>query len=101
MGPQDPQALAEHIYRSEGPSGLNKDYLLSLETTLDGLSAESGDGHVKDLAKRLREFEARQSEHEHERNVNVGAETGGIVRDALDRELRKADSTDEQEEIEK
>jgi len=99
MGPQDPQALAEHIYGSEGPSGLNKDYLLSLETALDGLSAESGDGHVKDLAKRLREFEARQSEHEHEHNVR--AETGGVVRDALDHELRQADSTDEQEETEK
>jgi cation transport protein ChaC len=24
VGPQDPQALAEHIWRSEGPSGLNR-----------------------------------------------------------------------------
>ncbi|KAF7885637.1 uncharacterized protein EAF02_004146 [Botrytis sinoallii] len=30
-GPQDPQELAEHIFRSEGPSGLNRDYLLSLD----------------------------------------------------------------------
>jgi cation transport protein ChaC len=57
MGPQDPQKLAEHIYRSVGPSGLNKDYLLSLETALDGLSPESGDGHIKDLAIRVRQLE--------------------------------------------
>ena len=54
MGPQDPQALAEHIYKSVGPSGLNKDYLLSLESALDSLSPESGDGHITDLANRIR-----------------------------------------------
>lgn len=58
-GPQDPQALAEHIYHSSGPSGLNKDYLLSLDVALDELCAGSGDGHVKDLARRVRELEAQ------------------------------------------
>jgi glutathione-specific gamma-glutamylcyclotransferase len=53
-GPQDPQRLAEHIYRSHGPSGLNKDYLFSLEQALDELSPESGDAHVTDLADRVR-----------------------------------------------
>jgi len=57
MGPQNPQELAEHIHKSEGPSGLNKDYLLNLETALDGLSPESGDGHIKDLANRVRKIE--------------------------------------------
>jgi len=58
-GPQDVQALAEHIYRSEGPSGLNRDYLWELEKALDGLSAESGDEHVTDLSRRVRAVEAR------------------------------------------
>ncbi|TVY28056.1 Glutathione-specific gamma-glutamylcyclotransferase [Lachnellula hyalina] len=88
MGPQDPERLAEHIYRSKGPSGPNKDYLLSLETALDGLSPESGDYHVKDLADRLKK---------------ISEATGGVSRgkEALDHELKKVDSTDEQEETEK
>jgi glutathione-specific gamma-glutamylcyclotransferase len=57
VGPQHPQKLAEHIHRSIGPSGPNKDYLLSLEDALDSLSAESGDAHVKDLATRVRKLE--------------------------------------------
>ncbi|KAF4627365.1 hypothetical protein G7Y89_g10793 [Cudoniella acicularis] len=86
-GPQDPQKLAEHIYRSKGPSGPNKDYLLSLEAALDGLSPESGDGHVKDLANRLRRIE-------------TGSDTV-ISREAIEHELQKVGSTDEQEETEK
>jgi len=58
LGPQDPQALAEHIVRSRGPSGENKDYLYQLNTALEGLSKDSGDEHVSDLAKRCREIEA-------------------------------------------
>jgi len=57
MGPQDPQELAEHIWRSEGPSGLNRDYLLGLEKALKELSPESGDWHVQDLADRVRRIE--------------------------------------------
>ncbi|KAJ5032685.1 uncharacterized protein L3040_009280 [Drepanopeziza brunnea f. sp. 'multigermtubi'] len=59
MGPQDPQRLAEHIHRSVGPSGLNRDYLLSLDTALNTLSAESRDEHIKDLALRVRELMQR------------------------------------------
>ncbi|KAH9437993.1 hypothetical protein MCOR02_001632 [Pyricularia oryzae] len=54
VGPQDPQALAEHIHRSEGPSGLNRDYLLSLDDALNQLGPESGDEHVADLSRRVR-----------------------------------------------
>lgn len=86
MGPQDPEKLADHIYRSEGPSGPNKDYLLSLETALDSLSPESGDGHVKDLANRLRKIAGA--------TVSLRGEV------ALDHELKKV-GTDEQEETEK
>lgn len=64
LGPQDPQRLAEHIVKSRGPSGENKDYLYQLEEALNGLSPESGDEHISDLAKRCREVEARQAKAE-------------------------------------
>lgn len=54
VGPQNPQQLAEHIFRSQGPSGLNTDYLLNLDTALNDLTPESGDVHIHDLAKRVR-----------------------------------------------
>jgi glutathione-specific gamma-glutamylcyclotransferase len=91
MGPQDPAAFAEHIYRSVGPSGPNKDYLLSLEIALDNLSPESGDGHVKDLANRVRKLEDQAS---------VGRKQT-MNGQAVSAKLKKVDSTDEQEETEK
>ena len=91
MGPQDPQVLAEHIYRSRGPSGLNRDYLLSLETALDSLSPESGDGHVTDLANRLREII--------EQDVKV--DSNQLPSEVIQQGLKSAGSTDEQEETEK
>lgn len=62
VGPQDPQELAEHLYRSEGPSGLNRDYLLGLEQALNELSPDSGDEHVTDLSNRVRAIAAREEE---------------------------------------
>lgn len=59
LGPQDPQALAEKIMVSRGPSGENREYLYQLEEALEGLSEESGDEHVSDLVRRCREIEAR------------------------------------------
>lgn len=59
LGPQDPQALAEHIVQSRGPSGENVDYLYELEAALESLSTSSGDEHVSDLARRCREVQAR------------------------------------------
>ena len=90
VGPQDPQKLAEHIYKSVGPSGPNIDYLLSLEIALDGLSPESGDGHVKDLASRIREIE---------RDAHIDAKQA--VDEVMDHEFKRVRSTDEQEETEK
>jgi cation transport protein ChaC len=90
MGPQDPQELAKHIYKSVGPSGLNKDYLLSLEKALDTLSTESGDEHIKDLANRVRKIE--QGAH---------VEPGYAVSEPVGTELKRVGSTDEQEETEK
>lgn len=89
LGPQDPQALAEHIHKSVGPSGLNKDYLLSLDVALDSLSPESGDGHIKDLANRVRKIE--QAAHMDGRQVAV---------QAMEHEVERAGVTNEQEETE-
>ncbi|RYP81806.1 hypothetical protein DL769_001846 [Monosporascus sp. CRB-8-3] len=88
-GPQDPARLAEHIHRSAGPSGANRDYLFGLERALDELSPESGDAHVTDLAVRVRAIEARRGE--------------GVVGgdEAASHEFKKVDSVDEQEETEK
>jgi len=61
LGPQDPQALAEKIVQSRGPSGENREYLYQLEEALKGLSEESADEHVFDLARRCREIEARDA----------------------------------------
>lgn len=55
-GPQDLQELAEHIWKSRGPSGENKDYLFRLEESLDELCKDS-DHHIKDLAARVRQLE--------------------------------------------
>ncbi|KAK3903467.1 ChaC-like protein-domain-containing protein [Staphylotrichum tortipilum] len=60
VGPQPPQALAEHIFRSAGPSGANRDYLWGLEQALRELGPESGDEHVLDLSERVRAIAARE-----------------------------------------
>ncbi|KAI0016466.1 ChaC-like protein-domain-containing protein [Xylariomycetidae sp. FL0641] len=93
-GPQDPQALAAHIQRSEGPSGRNRDYLLSLEHALTHLSPESGDVHVSDLAGRLRAIETRK-----EAEGGGEAEKGG--EEETSHGFRRVSSVDEQEETEK
>ncbi|KAL9120880.1 MAG: hypothetical protein Q9187_002559, partial [Circinaria calcarea] len=58
-GVQEPQALAEHIARSQGPSGRNDEYLFMLERALSELGQGSGDAHVTDLADRVRNIEKR------------------------------------------
>lgn len=96
MGRQDPQKLAEHIARSRGPSGENREYLYMLEKALLGLSAESGDEHVSDLAQRCRAIEAsRHGLRFGQRDEPLGAEEGVGSR------LHRVGSTEEQEEVEK
>ncbi|KFY31222.1 hypothetical protein V494_07987, partial [Pseudogymnoascus sp. VKM F-4513 (FW-928)] len=51
-GPQDPDALAEKIAVSVGPSGRNAEYLFNLEEALGELGEEGRDEHVRDLAGR-------------------------------------------------
>lgn len=90
VGPQDPQKLAEHIFRSQGPSGLNKDYLLSLDVALRDLAPDSGDVHVGDLAQRVRQLE------------KSGQDSAQIVdRAPSDFHFHQKNSTEEAEEIEK
>ncbi|KAH6854433.1 ChaC-like protein-domain-containing protein [Chaetomium sp. MPI-CAGE-AT-0009] len=74
VGPQDPQQLAEHIYRSTGPSGPNRDYLWGLEAALAELSPESGDEHVTDLSNRLRAVAAREEAAEGKKAQGVEGE---------------------------
>ncbi|ETS86614.1 hypothetical protein PFICI_00442 [Pestalotiopsis fici W106-1] len=95
-GPQDPQQLAEHIWRSEGPSGLNREYLWNLEKSLDELSPESGDEHVTDLSNRVREIDAR-----HNKGLSVnGTAIHHDEEPSSPHEFRKVRSVDEQEETE-
>ncbi|KAI0392877.1 ChaC-domain-containing protein [Xylariaceae sp. FL0594] len=118
VGPQDPQALAEHIYSSRGPSGLNRDYLLELEKALAELGPESGDAHVTDLSNRLREIErTRGRAHlvDHGvreagaavRTTDLGDKDGemgekeGEPQEDLPHKFAKVTSIDEQEETEK
>lgn len=93
-GPQEPQALAEHIHGSEGPSGQNRDYLLSLEKALDELSPESGDAHIKDLSDRVRLIEAAQFKAD--KNPNAS-----LPEPPASHPFHKVTSVDEQEETEK
>jgi cation transport regulator ChaC len=75
LGVQDPQALAEHIVKSRGPSGENKDYLYELEKALGDLGSGSLDEHISDLARRCREVEARENE-----SVIAGLQQNSICR---------------------
>jgi len=52
LGPEDPQAMAEHILAARGPSGANRDYLLSLAEALRQLGDH--DEHVFELERRVR-----------------------------------------------
>jgi cation transport protein ChaC len=89
MGPQDPQKLAEHILRSKGPSGENREYLYQLETALLALSPESGDGHVSDLADRCRKLE-EEGGWEIEKGAKLSGHYHGVGRteeQEVDREV--------------
>lgn len=94
VGPQDPQALAEHIARSAGPSGPNPEYLFGLEAALAALGDESGDEHVTDLAERVRGVMAERGEEvvRVQEQQQQQLQYGGFQR---------AGSVDEQEETEK
>jgi cation transport protein ChaC len=77
MGPQSTVELARHIARSHGPSGANSEYVYMLEEALKGVARDVGldveggkggdgeeeiDGHVVDLARRVRLEEKKMRE---------------------------------------
>lgn len=109
-GYQEPQALAEHIYESRGPSGTNREYLLNLETALDALAPpESGDAHITDLCDRIRKIDSTKHEEEEEEDTttveSVGTRSGmngGSADEFVGKNhFRRRGSVIEQEETEK
>ncbi|KAK4997452.1 hypothetical protein LTR66_003147 [Elasticomyces elasticus] len=96
LGPQDPQALAEHIVRSRGPSGENRDYLFELDQALAELSKESGDEHVHDLARRCREIESTLSPN---RTKAEQAGNGSALKDTAANN-RREETEDAEEKVE-
>ena len=98
LGRQSPEAVAEVIATSVGPSGANEEYLFMLEKSLDGLSEESGDGYVKDLAVRVRALiasgKAKKQRTDAGRIVTQGQKESaeGLAYAAVERELEKVRS---------
>jgi cation transport protein ChaC len=94
LGPQEPQALADHILKSRGPSGENREYLFMLEDGLreldPALDLAQIDLHVSDLVRRCRDTENKQGQVFKESHSSDGAQL-----------LHKSSSVEEQEEIEK
>lgn len=98
-GAQDPQALAEHISQSSGPSGENKEYLFMLEQALDDLSDHSGDAHVTDLARRARAIEDLSLRG----NMDEGSKSNEVTDQAVAKEIyrvKSGESKHEHEEVE-
>ena len=96
MGALHPQDVAERINRSFGPSGENREYLLRLEESLEGLSTESSDAHVSDLVRRIRRMEPRIVGPNQERKI-----PGDKNREDRNLCLQKMSGTEKQEEIER
>jgi cation transport protein ChaC len=86
LGPILPQHIAQTINISIGPSGENREYLLHLQDALEALSTHSHDEHIADLARRVRALEPPS------RLASPSS---------IGHALRKINSTEEQEEIEK
>ncbi|KAK5055940.1 hypothetical protein LTR84_012490 [Exophiala bonariae] len=86
LGPLTPEDIAQTINLSIGPSGENREYLLHLQDALGALSTHSHDEHIADLARRVRAMEPPS-------RLNTPLPTDNI--------LKKINSTEEQEEIEK
>ncbi|MEM8942313.1 MAG: gamma-glutamylcyclotransferase [Pseudomonadota bacterium] len=52
LGDAEPEELAQHIATAQGPSGLNRDYLLDVARALKGIGER--DAHVEELANLVR-----------------------------------------------
>ncbi|KAI0040144.1 ChaC-like protein [Auriscalpium vulgare] len=63
LGSEPLDALAATIWRSEGPSGRNKDYLYNLVAAVRNLAPESYDSHLFALEARVRELDRHADEN--------------------------------------
>jgi len=88
LGPLPLQSVAETINASIGPSGENREYLLHLHDALERLSPNSHDQHITDLAEMVQAL-----------TPPIRGTRPHTLPD--DDALRKVNSTEEQEEIEK
>ena len=61
LGRESPEDVARVIAASRGPSGANAEYLFMLEESLASLGGESGDSHIKDLARRVKQLLAENA----------------------------------------
>ena len=97
LGVQEPEKIAEVISRNKGPSGENAEYLFMLQSALEGLGKESGDEHIKDLADRVRNLQARS-----EQGINGATVVGGAVESDIVKTVSSGwESHEMQEETEK
>ncbi|KAL8796689.1 MAG: hypothetical protein Q9195_001079 [Heterodermia aff. obscurata] len=114
LGVQSADDVAEVIWHSRGPSGENREYLFMLESALEGLGEGSGDGHVSDLARRVRALQGvggAEGTAGDKTDGEAGPRPEGVVaaiapEDAIGTELEKVrsgarGSHEVQEEIEK
>ena len=100
LGRQSVGDVAEVIATSVGPSGANDEYLFMLEESLDGLSEDSGDAHIKDLAVRVRALLATGKVKKRSAGGDGGAaqsgkeSSEGLAYAAVERELARVRSGD-------
>ncbi|TFK48052.1 ChaC-like protein [Heliocybe sulcata] len=60
IGSEPIEELSQHIWRSVGPSGPNKDYVYRLANAVRSLAPESHDSHLFALETRLKELDAER-----------------------------------------
>ena len=65
LGPANLDDIARQIYRSEGPSGRNIDYLINLARSLRSLLPDVDDPHLFELEKKVLEIQ-QKNEKQHE-----------------------------------
>lgn len=75
------------IARSRGPSGANAEYLFMLEDALRDLGEGSGDGHVGDLAERVRSLLMEGGDGEGVRSGDGEDRRSGVDMQAVENEV--------------
>ncbi|TFK98065.1 ChaC-like protein [Pterulicium gracile] len=74
------EGLAYHIWKSEGPSGRNKDYLYNLSKAIRKLAPESHDEHLAALELRIRRLdEEAEEEGKKDGELELGGLSNGVA----------------------